>query len=272
MHRFIVFLTLLAAVPAWADTQFRARQMTRRDVPPGKGQCDIRLQVDNVVEVSVRGDLVSVHNAAGQDARDDGSECNAPLPDHDLKNFAFEVTDKRDEIRLVEQPTRENHFRALVYIHDGPGGFGRYVFRLSWLMAPNRDPDPRREFQDKRPGGLAWNNAIHFNGRGEGEAALTGYNRQRLLEATVDIDRGGKILVNFRSESGPVNFTGFVTSWEGGTMRADVSGDELMRRLPGPMYLYFDERKNIVRITLEASNGQDRLHLNWEAGRGRERH
>ena len=71
-------LMLCAALPALADTRFQVRRMTRDDVPPGKGQCDIRLQVDNEVEVSVRGDLVNIRTIAGRDARDDGSECNAP--------------------------------------------------------------------------------------------------------------------------------------------------------------------------------------------------
>ena len=39
--------------------------MTRDDVPVGKGQCDIRLQVDGEVEVSVRGDRVDVRTIIG---------------------------------------------------------------------------------------------------------------------------------------------------------------------------------------------------------------
>ena len=53
-------LLLCVSLPAWADTQFRARKMTRSDVPLGKGQCDIRLRIDNEAEVSVQGDAVSV--------------------------------------------------------------------------------------------------------------------------------------------------------------------------------------------------------------------
>jgi hypothetical protein len=269
--RHLVFLLALTALPAWADTQFRVRQMTRKDVPAGKGQCDIRLQVDNIVEVALHADIVSIHNLAGQDARDDGSECNAPLPGRDAPGFAFEVTDKRDEIRLVEPPSRQNHFRALVYIHDGPGGSGRYVFRISWLTAAETNHDIRRDFDDPRPGGLTWNNTIHSNGRGAGAASINDDAGKRLSEATVDIDRGGKILVSFRTESGPIRFTGFVSSWQGGTMKADVSADEVMQRLPGPMYLYFDAHQNVTRITLEATNGQDHLRLKWDARAGKRR-
>ena len=63
---------LLVSLPGMADTQFQARRMTRGDVPLGKGQCDIRLRVDNEAEISVRGDMVSVRTISGRDARDDG--------------------------------------------------------------------------------------------------------------------------------------------------------------------------------------------------------
>ena len=58
MLRLALLLLFCAALPTWADTRFQARRMTRDDVPAGKGQCDIRLQVDKEVEVSLRGDQV----------------------------------------------------------------------------------------------------------------------------------------------------------------------------------------------------------------------
>src|SRR5215471_5910440 len=97
----VSMLLVAAALPSMADTQFRVRQSTRDDIPFGKGQCDIRLQVDNEVAVAVYRDTVSIRTIAGRDARDDGSECNAPLPDRDLRDFNFEVKDSRGDIRLL---------------------------------------------------------------------------------------------------------------------------------------------------------------------------
>ena len=79
----VLFLVMLAAGPSLADTRFQIRRMTREDVPPGKGQCDIRLQVDGEAEVTIRGDLATIRTISGRDARDDGSECNALLPNRD---------------------------------------------------------------------------------------------------------------------------------------------------------------------------------------------
>ena len=134
-------LTLSAVLPVWGDTQFRARRMARNDVPLGKGQCDIRLQIDSEVEVTVRGDLVSLRTISGRDGRDDGSECNEPLPNGPVQGFNFQVVDSRGEIRLLSEPSRRSDYQAVVRIRDSAGGEGRYHFRLSWAMTGQGRPD-----------------------------------------------------------------------------------------------------------------------------------
>ena len=270
----MVLLALCAALPALADTQFRIRRMTRNDVPPGKGQCDIRLQVDNEVDVSVHGDMVMIHTLAGRDPRDDGSECNAPLPDRDLQGFNFQVIDSRNEIRLVAEPSRRNNFTAVVHIRDSAGGEGRYHFRLSWAIGGGAPPEERRGPPEERRGppaegrrgggpGFSWNNTIDFRGQGRGASAFNNSPEQRLLDVTVNVDRGGRIVVAFRSERGrPLSFTGAVIGSEGGRLKADVVSED--QRLHGPMYISVDGRQNVNSITLEATDGRDRLRVNWD--------
>jgi len=242
-----------------ADTRFRVRQMNRDDVPFGKGQCDIRLQVDNEVEVAVQRDVVSIHTISGQEARDDGSECNQPLPDRDLRGFQFEVKDSRNDIRLVSEPSRRNDFTAIVRIRDGAGGFGRYHFRLSWEITGSIGPEPRR---DRPDGAFAWNNAMSFRDPGRGSAVFNGADVRRIFDATVDIDRGGRIVVSFRTDRGrPLVFTGTMMRPEGRGLKADVVSED--RRLHGPMFLTVDERR-VLSISLEATNGRDRLRVNWD--------
>jgi hypothetical protein len=292
----LALLALGAVLPVWGDTQFRARRMTRNDVPLGKGQCDIRLQVDNEVEVTVRGDLVSLRTISGRDGRDDGSECNEPLPNGPAQGFNFEVMDSRGEIRLLSEPSRRTDYQAIVRIRDSASGEGRYHFRLSWAITgqglpgggrfdepdrgrpdpdrgrfdePDRSrPDPDRgrfgDSDDRRGGGFAWNNTIHFNGPGRGTSTMSGYGAQRLFDATVDIDRGGRILVSFRTDSGrPLSFSGSVIGADRDSMKADVASDD-RARVRGSMFLSRDNRGDVYRISLEASNGQDRLRLDWD--------
>src|ERR1043165_2010909 len=183
---------LCVALPALADSRLQVRRMTRDDVPLGKGQCDIRLQVDNQVEVSVRGDMVFARTLSGQDARDDGSECKAPLPNRDVEGFNFEVKDSRGDIRLLAAPSRRNDFAAVVAIRAGSGGVGGDPFRVRGGGAfalplvgggggrpgkegrePGFDPPPSYDRPggfDRPPSGFVWNNTINFRGQGRGVA------------------------------------------------------------------------------------------------------
>jgi hypothetical protein len=136
---------LLMAPAGDAETTFTVKRMTRRDVPLGKGQCDIRLRIDDEVRVEVRGDQVVIKEVRGAPGRDEGSECNMPLP-ADPRDFRFEVRDSRDEVLLIDQPSRRNGGRAIVAIRDKKGGAGRYHFRLSWAESgsDHREPGRRR--------------------------------------------------------------------------------------------------------------------------------
>jgi len=267
-----------AALPVWADSQFRVRKMTRDDVPSGKGQCDIVLQVDREAEATIRGEMVLLHSGSGRDARDQGSECNAPLPGRDLQDFRFLPLDNGDAVQLVAEPSPRNGYGAVVHLR----GSGRYHFRLEWRMAlvsqfQDRDhddfPGRRRDddFHDgdgrRGGGGFAWNNAFHSEGRGHGTSTLGGYGSQRLFGAKVDIDRGGRISAAFRTDSGRAFvLNGTVIGSDGDTLKADVVTDDRFH-LPGSLYLSRDPRGDVYRMTLDASNGQDRLHLEWERDR-----
>jgi hypothetical protein len=154
-----VLLLVASALPAFADTRFTVRRMARNDGRPGQGQCDIRLQVDGQIEATVDGDRVYIRTLSGQDARDDGSECNFPLPGREVQGFNFDVQERRGDIQLVEGPTRRNGGKVVVRINDSKGGFGRYIFRLTWAMEgygappPHGPPPPQRgpDGDDRRP-------------------------------------------------------------------------------------------------------------------------
>jgi len=135
MKRTYQFLGLipmaLFSLTLMADTQFQVRQTTRRDIPVGVGQCDIRVMIDDEADVVVRGNLVQIHPLRGAEGRDAGSECNAPLPARAISGFNFQVMDERGQVSLLSQPTGRSN-TAVVRIRDSQGGAGRYHFRLSW--------------------------------------------------------------------------------------------------------------------------------------------
>jgi hypothetical protein len=140
--RVIAAFLAVSAIPAIADSRFTLQRIALNGVPPGLGVCEIRLQVDDTVEVTVDADQVYMRTLSGRDGRDDGSGCNIPLPRRELTGFNFEVKERRGDIQLVQGPTRENGGRVVVRIHDGSGGFGRYIFRLSWRLDLGGPPPP----------------------------------------------------------------------------------------------------------------------------------
>jgi hypothetical protein len=104
---------------------------------------------------------------------------------------------------------------------------------------------------------------VNFRAEGRGEAWLNDFS-QRLLDASIEIDRRGALSARFRTERGrPMVFTGNLTGGDRGVLRADVVSDD--NRLRGQMTLWMDGRGNVDRVSLEGGGaGRDRLRLNWE--------
>lgn len=214
-------LLLLVTAPALADTQFRVKRMTRGDVPLGKGQCDIRLRVDSEAEISVRGDMVYVRTISGRDARDDGSECNEPLPARGVSDFNFEVRDRRGDIALLSEPVQRSGYRAVVRIRDGDGGEGRYHFRLTWQMDGGSYGPGGGGYGDRRRGDYGDNRRGDYDDRRGGYGDDQGYGNDRRGNSSAmaaAIDACGKAasdriardyrnanvdILNIRADNGP---------------------------------------------------------------------
>jgi hypothetical protein len=277
MRPWVIALAILAAVPvpASADSRFRIAVAAGPGVPPGRGECDIRLEIDREVKITIRRDAVVVATVSGEDARDGGSECNLPLPDREVRNFAVEPVDSRGQMRILERPSARNDYAVVLQVVDAAQGFGRYHFRLSWESPAARTnenpplPPTTDEQRPDAPEGFVWNNAIEYKGRGSGETVLNDDAGQRLGDVRADIDLGGRIVVAFtpQKQSGvrviprPVLFTGSVMTREGSSIRADMVSQD--HRLHGTMTLAVDDNHNVNSITLNATDGQDRLRLTW---------
>jgi len=272
MRYCVIAAALLWSIPACADSRFRITIVPRPELPPGKGQCDIRLSVDNEVQVTLRRDQVMVRTVSGEDARDDGSDCNTPLPASDMQNFTVQPLDSRSEIHVLQRPSARDDYALVVRILDSAAGFGRYHFRVSWDASPNSTaPDGPPPFAKQTdadrpptPPGFVWNNAADYRGRGSGQAVLDGRG-QRLADVRADIDLGGKIVVSFATgpgRGGHVYFTGSVMNREGARIRANmVTADQ---RLHGTMTLSVDEKNNVNSVTMNATDGQEHLRLTWD--------
>ncbi len=118
---------------ALAVDQFRARRARNWDERAPEGRCEIRVWVDDEVNIFLEGDLVTFETVRGQPAREAGTECTQPMPRGPaLTDFQFKGIDGRGQVELIQAPERRNGYRAWVRIRDPKGGGEEHHFRLSW--------------------------------------------------------------------------------------------------------------------------------------------
>jgi len=263
---------LCAALPAVADTRFQVRRMTRDDVPAGKGQCDIRLQVDDEVEVSVRGDLSPSAPSPGATRATTAANATPPCPT---------ATSQASTSRWWKPQTRSACWANPPAATASPlsctsatrRGEGRYHFRLSWAINgrdSDRPPSRRNDDSDRPPAapGFSWNNTLSFTGVGHGMATTNGSGEMRLGEVDHRDRSRRQAGASFRTggRGRPLSFTGQILANEGGRWK----GRRHVRRPPParPMWISVDDRRQVSSISLEATDGQDRLRLSWDRATG----
>jgi hypothetical protein len=254
--------------------------MTRDDVPSGTGQCDIRLRVDGEAEVSLRGDTLYIHTITGRDGRDDGSECNQPLPARGVQDFRFEVIDRRDDIRLLSEPSGRNG--AVVAIRDSQGGEGRYHFRFKWALTGSggwrgsdsgnwrgRDTGDR---QGRDAGNVGpafgsgrnmsrWDQTVNYSGRGRGRFFRPGEGQRGISAVVVRIERNGRVLTDLSTDRGRVSLAGqIVRVLDNGRIAAAMRSTD--GRVSGEMLLIMNGQR-VREIRMDTGSGRDRIQLEW---------
>ena len=129
----LLLVGCVLAQTALAAEQFRARRARNWDERASEGRCEIRVWVDEEVNIFLEGDLVTFETVRGQRAREAGSECTQPMPQGAaLVDFQFRGIDGRGQVELIQAPERRNGYRAWVRIRDPKGGGEEHHFRLAW--------------------------------------------------------------------------------------------------------------------------------------------
>jgi len=96
------------------------------------GQADIRVWVDDVVWIRLRGDVLHYEVISGRPPGDDGTVLTQPLPNEHLSGFHWEVLEGRGRVQLVAPPGPENEYTAEFKINDNKKGAARYHLRITW--------------------------------------------------------------------------------------------------------------------------------------------
>ena len=105
---------------------------TRRgDDNPSEARMSWSGSVDAVVTVSIRGRTATARTVSGQTVSNVRYNFYYALPN---RNVTVEV-DKREgrgEVRVIQQPNRQNNYTAVIEIRDPRGGRDDYEFELNW--------------------------------------------------------------------------------------------------------------------------------------------
>lgn len=143
---------LLAASAAFgqSEVQMRARQQPGWDVRAREGRCQIRVWVDNRVEVRMRGDTIFVRTLEGSKGRDEGSSCSQPVPYNSVRGFEIHQTAGRNKAALAQEPSRMNNYTAMIAIDDPQGGGDEYAFEVTWQTDADVATAPAPFFDDVR--------------------------------------------------------------------------------------------------------------------------
>lgn len=103
--------------------------------PPGgavSGSVSWRGKVDIETQLHIRGDYLETRVVAGPNWGGENYNFTSPLPAR--RNISVEVNKRkgRGSVRVIQQPSRNNDFTAVVQILDPSGGAGDYELEIYW--------------------------------------------------------------------------------------------------------------------------------------------
>ena len=96
---------------------------------------DLKMFVDGVTEVRIRGDRIIHTNLQARLGRNAGTEMTQPLPSADLKSIVAVKKDGRGEFVMLQKPSAENDYQAILRIYDQKGGEDEYHIEIQWQRA-----------------------------------------------------------------------------------------------------------------------------------------
>jgi hypothetical protein len=88
--------------------------------------------VDNKVHLVVRGDSLEQRTVEGASKEPGKFSFTAPLPDEAVTVGVNRKEGRSKKIKVIQQPTAENDFTAIIEIHDDGSGARDYQLEIFW--------------------------------------------------------------------------------------------------------------------------------------------
>ncbi len=97
-----------------------------------QGRLDLRVHVDDTVEIHLQGERILWKTLKGADGKDAGTEATQSFPMGPLRNLDVTKRDGRGQFVVMQKPTAENNFAMIIRVYDPKGGADRYHLRIDW--------------------------------------------------------------------------------------------------------------------------------------------
>ncbi|HUF04627.1 MAG TPA: hypothetical protein VMM38_10690 [Aridibacter sp.] len=99
--------------------------------PVGNGRMNWQGNVDDTVQITIRGRVATARAISGRFPTAVVANFQDNLPRRPV-NVTVRSIEGRGDVRVIQQPSRENGFAAVIEIRDPRGGSDRYAFEASW--------------------------------------------------------------------------------------------------------------------------------------------
>jgi len=254
------------------------------------GSCEVRVWVDNVAEVGLRGERVFVRTLEGAPARDMGTVCTAPIPRSGATDIRVRGMDGRGTAQLIEQPNPQNGYVAVIRIEDRQSGAAEYRFRIDWhaqnasyfgprdydrdwdasrwanrVQGLNRPDDRREPVQPQGQQGRwdrGWRSdqgnrtALSASADGWGRVHAEGRPGDRINRLTVRTEMDGDAFITIDGERGPIRLVGRVQSQDQRSIGIALK-EAMGRPSEGYVSLHFDGGGNLMNASIEGNWGNE---------------
>lgn len=88
--------------------------------------------VDDKVHLVIRSDKLEQRNISGKPQPDGLFSFTSPLPAQAVTVSIPRVEGRSKKVTVVQQPTAENDFTAIIEVHDDNGGSRDYLLEIAW--------------------------------------------------------------------------------------------------------------------------------------------
>ncbi len=100
--------------------------------PASAGKVFWRGSVDNKVHLVIRGDSLEQKTVEGAEKQAGTFSFTTPLPQEAVTVGVLRKEGRSKKIKVIQQPTADNEFTAIVEVHDDGGGARDYILEIFW--------------------------------------------------------------------------------------------------------------------------------------------